>query len=347
MAGGKQSIMADKKFWSERIQAQTPYIAGEQPKLQNLVKLNTNENPYPPSPKVLDAIKTAATGDLRLYPPVPDERTRFWGNGSDEILAMAYIAFFGGRKLYAPDISYSFYPVWAKMFDAEYNTVPLNDDFSIPIEPFCHLDGNIVIANPNAPTSLALSLSDVEKIVSTNSNNLVLIDEAYMDFCNESSAVELVDRYDNLLVVRTMSKSYSLAGMRIGWAIGNENLISALRVVRDSFNSYTLNRISLTAATAALDDVEYFNSTVSKVVEAREWTKRQLADLGFFTTDSKANFLFISHPAHRAEKLQINLRERGILVRHFKLPMIDNYLRITIGTMSDMEKVISVLREIL
>ncbi|MDR2605914.1 MAG: aminotransferase class I/II-fold pyridoxal phosphate-dependent enzyme [Oscillospiraceae bacterium] len=339
--------MADTKLWSERIRAQTPYTAGEQPDRTDVIKLNTNENPYPPSPKVLAAIRAAVNGDLRLYPPVPDEPRRFWGNGSDEILAMAFMAFFSGKKLYAPDITYSFYPVWAKMFDAEYRTIPLNEDFSVPAEAFYGLDGCAVIANPNAPTGLALSEAEIAGIVESNPDNLVLVDEAYLDFSGMASASRLIEKYSNLLVVKTMSKSYALAGMRIGWAEGNESLIQALRIVRDSVNSYTLDRLALSAAEAALEDTEYYAKAAQMVADTRERSKRQLEELGFRVTDSRANFLFASHPKVGAETLQKRLREQGILVRRWSLPRIENFLRISIGTDSQMETLVSALREIL
>ncbi|MDR0819852.1 MAG: aminotransferase class I/II-fold pyridoxal phosphate-dependent enzyme [Oscillospiraceae bacterium] len=337
--------MTDKKFWSEKIRGQTPYTAGEQPKIADLVKLNTNENPYPPSPKVIQAIRKSENGDLRLYPPVINESNRFWGNGSDEVLAMAFIAFFSGKRLYAPDVTYSFYPVWAKMFDVDYHTIPLNEDFTIPVEKFCRFDGGIIIANPNAPTGLLLGVNEIERIVATNSENVVIIDEAYIDFANEPGASDLLDKYPNLLVVKTASKSYSLAGLRVGWAEGNESLIEALTVARDSINSYTLDRLAVAGIKAAFGDREYFKTQNEKVIATRERTKDILRQLGFGVTDSQANFVFAAHPKFRGEDLYKSLRKRGILVRWWNLPRINNHLRITIGTDEQMNRLFAALRE--
>jgi histidinol-phosphate aminotransferase len=353
MAGGTQTL--NKQFWSERIREQTPYTAGEQPNVRGLIKLNTNENPYPPS-KFEGALRS-----LRRYPdPNCTELTQtisgvygvrenqiFIGNGSDEVLAMAYMAFFDG-KLYAPDVTYSFYPVWAKFFGAEYHTIELNADFSVPADKFCGLDGGVIIANPNAPTGILLNIKDVERIVASNPEHVVIIDEAYIDFAGGLTALSLIDKYPNLLVVRTMSKSYSLAGIRVGYAMGDANLISALNVVKDSFNSYTVDSAAQTFAKSGLKDTGYFNLTRAKVIEVRERTKVQLRELGFTVTDSQANFLFASPPnGITAADVFAELRERRILVRHWNLPRIDNYLRITVGTKREMKKLTDALRTII
>jgi len=334
----------DKRFWAEHIRSLSPYVAGEQPKIDGLIKLNTNENPYPPSPNVIEAIRNS-TDNLQLYPPLLYEPNVFWGNGSDEVLAMAFMAFFSGRKLYAPDITYSFYSVWAKMFGAELITIPLEDNFEISADKFCNLDGGVIIANPNAPTGLLLPLDDVERIVRSNPDNLVIIDEAYIDFAEiGSSALPLLSKYPNLLVVRTMSKSYSLAGLRIGWAEGHSDLISALQIVRDCFNSYTLDRVAWSAANAAIADIDYVRNSCAKVVATRNATRTELIRLGFDVLPSQANFLFVTHPKYSAVELLNYLRANKILVRHFDLPRIDNYLRITIGTDEQMSILLEKLR---
>ncbi|MDR2530298.1 MAG: aminotransferase class I/II-fold pyridoxal phosphate-dependent enzyme [Oscillospiraceae bacterium] len=337
----------NKTYWSEQIKAQTPYVAGEQPKSADLVKLNTNENPYPPSPRVLDAIREAVNADLRLYPPVPDSPGIFRGNGSDELLAMAFIAFFNGRKLYAPDVTYSFYPVWARMFGAEYLPIELNRDFTVPVERFCGVDGCVILANPNAPTGVALELRDVERIVASNAGHVVLIDESYIDFADVVSAESLVERYPNLLIVKTLSKSYSLAGLRAAYAKGSEELIAGLRVVRDCFNSYTMDRLALAGAYAALADTEYLAETCGAIIATREQTAATLREMGFDVTQSSANFVFAAHSLVPAERLYRELRDRGVLVRWWNLPRIENYLRITIGTDESMRRLIAALEEIL
>jgi histidinol-phosphate aminotransferase len=346
-----------QKYWSALARGIKPYVPGEQPKDGKYIKLNTNENPYGPSPLVLDAVKAAVDGSLRLYPDpgcselieaaakrygVKNDQV-FAGNGSDEVLAFGFMALFDpGRTIIFPNITYSFYPVYASLFRLDYATVPLNDDFGIETGKLVKSCGGVVIANPNAPTGKALPLAEIRKIVEGNPDNAVIIDEAYIDFGGES-AVGLIDEYPNLLVVRTLSKSHSLAGMRIGLAFGDRELIRALESVKSSFNSYTLDRLAIAAGTAALKDDGYYRETTAKVVATRERFKKELRSRGFLVTDSSANFVFASHPSIYAGEIFNGLKERRILVRYFKLPQIDNYLRISIGTDEDMDAVISAL----
>ncbi|NLO48483.1 MAG: histidinol-phosphate transaminase [Clostridiales bacterium] len=349
-----------KEFWSKRIYNQQAYTAGEQPKDKKYIKLNTNENPYPPSPKVKEAIM-AALNDLRLYPDpncteiieavsevygVSTEKI-FAGNGSDEILAMSFLAFYDpGRPVTFPDITYTFYPVYSELYGLSYNLIPLNEDFTVPVERLFRSPGGVVLANPNAPTGIALKLYDIERIVSENPDFTVIIDEAYVEY-ETQSAVSLIDKYANLLVVRTSSKSYSLAGLRVGWAIGNENLINALNVVKNSFNSYTLGRPALAGGAAGIRDREYFEMCRKKVIFTRRKTAESMQELGFELTPSSANFLFAEHPKINAETLFHALRERGILVRYFNKPRIGNRLRISVGTDYQMSVMVEQLSDIL
>ena len=348
----------NKQYWAGRIQNTEPYIPGEQPKDRRYVKLNTNENPYPPSPKVQEALGNVAISDLRLYPD-PDclglrtalanqnhiaPENVFVGNGSDEILAFCYLAFMDETTpAIFPDITYSFYPVYAAFFGNNTRIVPVNADFSIPLEELCKNDGTVVLTNPNAPTGMAVGLADVEMILKANPDHVVILDEAYVDF-GAASALPLIEKYDNLLVVQTFSKSRGMAGMRIGYAMGNPVLIKYLNDVKYSFNSYTMDQTTLALGAAAISDRAYFEETVHKVVETREWTKKELAKLGFVFGDSKANFIFASHPEIPAAELFAALREANIIVRYFNKPRIDNYLRITIGTQEDMEMLIKFLK---
>lgn len=349
-----------KKYWSSRIKNQQPYVFGEQPKDKKYIKLNTNENPYPPSPRVFEAIQ-ASLEELRLYPDPAcselvsaisqlfgiGEKNIFCGNGSDEILAMAFPAFFEpGRPILFPDITYTFYPVYADFYGLDCRTVPVEADFTIPYKKLFNSPGGVVLANPNAPTGISLEPDMVESIIKNNPDNVVIVDEAYVDFGGRS-AVSLIDRYPNLLVVRTTSKSYSLAGLRVGWAMGNENLIAALNVVKNSFNSYTLGRPAIAGGAAALRDRQYFKTCIDKVIKTRQETAKALKGLGFNITPSCTNFLFVSHEKAGAEHIFKRLREEGILVRYFKKPRIDNWLRITIGTEEDMKAVVKKLEEIL
>lgn len=348
------------KYWSEVVKSIEPYVPGEQPKDKKYIKLNTNENPYPPSPRVIEAIKEAADERLRLYPDPDCSELRqtiaeyyklkkeqvFVGNGSDEVLAFAFMAFFNpGKPILFPDITYSFYPVYADLFRMDYKTVELDDNFNIPEEKFFQDNGGIIISNPKSPTAQYMDISSIKEILEKNIDRVVIIDEAYIDYGGES-AVNMIDKYPNLLVVQTLSKSRSLAGLRIGFAMGQKDLIEALERIKNSFNSYTLDRIALIAAAEAFKDEDYFRETVSKTVSTRERISGEVKSLGFDVTDSKANFIFISHPGVPASVIFKELRDKGVLVRHFKKPRIDNYLRISIGTDEDMDFLIKALKEI-
>ena len=355
------------KFWNDKIKEIEPYVPGEQPKDKKYIKLNTNENPYSPSKKVIEKIKSMNLEDLKLYPDPDVSKLReviadyfskkisekftkeqiFVGNGSDEVLALIFMTFFNkGDKVYYPDITYSFYPVYADLFDLKEVRIPLNENFEIEIDKYFGLDGHIIITNPNAPTSIALKLNEIEKIVKNNPTQLVVIDEAYVDFGAESS-VKLVNKYDNVLVVQTFSKSRSFAGMRLGYAIGSENIIEGLNRLKFSFNSYTIDRISIEAGIESFKDDDYFVKTNAKIIETREKTVKKLKELGFKVLNSSANFIFISHNKVFAGDLYKNLKDNGVLVRYFAKDRIDNYLRVTIGTDEDMEIFIEKLNKLL
>ena len=323
-----------------------PYTPGEQPRVANLLKLNTNENPYGPSPAVIDAIRQATDDSLRLYPDPASNRLReaiarrhglepsmvFVGNGSDEILAHAFRAFFvQDRPLLHPDISYSFYPVYCTFFGIDAIRVPLADDFGIRVSDYERENGGIVFANPNAPTGIALPLAEIEALLRANRDSVVLVDEAYVDFGGDS-AIALVRKHPNLLVVQTLSKSRSLAGLRVGFAIGDPGLVAALETVKGSFNSYPLDRLAQVAAVAAIEDEAWFEDTRRRVIEARESLADALRELGFEVLPSATNFLFVRHPAVAGLELFDGLRREGILVRRFDAPRIDQFLRISIGT---------------
>ena len=349
------------KFWSPIVSTLTPYVPGEQPKLTKLVKLNTNENPYGPSPKVLAAMTAQVSDDLRLYPDpngdvlkqaiarfyqVPVDQV-FVGNGSDEVLAHAFCAFFQhGKPLLFPDISYSFYPVYCGLYGVEPKTIALDAEFSIQLSDYEQPNSGIIFPNPNAPTGRLLPLAAIETLLQKNTETVVLVDEAYIDFGGDS-AVALVDRYPNLLVVQTLSKSRSLAGLRVGLAIGHPELIAALERVKNSFNSYPLSRTALAGAAAAFDDVEYFEHSCQRVMESREWVLEQLLALGFHVLPSAANFVFATHPQHEAVTLAAQLREQGIIVRHFKQARIEQFLRISIGTDEQNAELIAGLKSFL
>lgn len=336
------------KFWSQHVHQLHPYVPGEQPKISNLVKLNTNESPYGPSPKVLEVLQDelAKRGDdLRLYPD-PASQTLvdtiaeyyglqasqvFVGNGSDEVLAHVFNAFFIQPKpLLFPDISYSFYPVYCGLYGVDYRTVPLAEDFSICVADYRDA-GGVILPNPNAPTGRLLPLTDIEALLEANAECVVVIDEAYIDFGGESAA-SLVARYDNLLVVQTLSKSRALAGMRVGFALGHADLIEALVRVKDSFNSYPVDRLAQLAAVASFQDEAYFQVTCQAVIRDRELLVEALAERGFRVLPSSANFVFAAHNSVPASELAAGLRSHGVIVRHFSKPRIDNFLRITIGT---------------
>ncbi len=337
-----------------------PYVPGEQVNQQEIVKLNTNENPYPPSPKVLEAIHGEMERNLQLYPsPTADDLRAtvgqrygltadevFVGNGSDEVLAFSFMAFFEpGQPIRFPEVTYSFYPVYAKLFDIPYEEVALNKDFTLQIDKFFQSEGGVILPNPNAPTSLYAELDSIEEIVKNNPHQVVIIDEAYIDFATKSAA-ELIQKYDNLLVVQTTSKSRSLAGLRVGFAMGNASLIDALIRIKDSFNSYTLDRLALVGAKAAFEDEAYFKGSTAKIIATRENTTTELAQLGFIVLPSQANFVFARHEKFSAELLYNELKQEGILVRYFNKPGIDNYLRMTIGTDEQMERLVVALEKI-
>ncbi len=350
------------RFWSATVRALQPYVPGEQPKLPDLVKLNTNEHPYGPSPRVLEALRSEIGDGLRLYPDPESTRLReaiaayfgdiapnqvFVGNGSDEVLGHAFLALLKhDRPILFPDITYSFYPVYCGLYGIDYRTVPLDENFSLRIADYSLANGGIVIANPNAPTGRALPLADIDALVKANPDSVVLVDEAYVDFGGES-AVALVNRHPNLLVVQTFSKSRSLAGLRVGFAIGHADLIDALNRVKNSFNSYPLDRLAIAGATAAIEDREWFERTRQAVMLTRATLTRDLESLGFEVLPSSANFVFARHPRHDAAKSALALRRRGIIVRHFRLPRIEQFLRITVGTDEQCATLIAALREIL
>jgi len=335
------------RYWSAVVHGLTPYVPGEQPKLANLVKLNTNENPYGPSPRVLDAVRAEAADTLRLYPDPNSDRLRagiaayhgvapdqvFVGNGSDEVLAHAFLALLKHDKpILFPDITYSFYPVYCGLYEIAYRQIPLTQSFEISVDDYLTPNGGVIFPNPNAPTGRLLALTEVERLLAGNPDSVVVIDEAYIDFGGES-AVGLVARYPQLLVARTLSKSHALAGLRVGYAIGQPHLIEALSRVKDSFNSYPLDRFAQAGALASMEDHAYFESLCAKVVATRSRLVLEMEQLGFEVLPSAANFIFARHPAHDGAELAAALRERSIIVRHFKNPArIAPFLRITIGT---------------
>ncbi len=348
-------------FWSEIAKQITPYVPGEQPRDKKYIKLNTNENPYPPSPEVIKAIRKAANEDLRLYPDPDCNELRcviaeyftlskdqvFIGNGSDEILAFSFPAFFNPKKpILFPDITYSFYTVYAKLFHIDYHLIPLDHEFSIPVDQLTKKNFGIIFPNPNAPTGKYLPIEKIKHVLEKNKEVMVIIDEAYIDFGGKS-AVSLLSQYPNLLIIQTLSKSRSLAGLRLGFALGHKDLIEGLNRVKNSFNSYTIDRLALACAKEAIKDTTYFNNIRNKIITTREQTANQLIDFGFKVIDSKANFLFITHPVHPAEKLFSQLKEWGILVRYFKTPRIDNYLRVTIGSDEQMDTFLTTVQKLL
>lgn len=346
------------ELWSPFVKNLVPYVPGEQPKLTNLVKLNTNENPYGPSPRALDAIRAAATDDLRLYPDpngqaLKDAVARYYGlqsdqvfvgNGSDEVLAHIFLGLFGhGRPILFPDISYSFYPVYCGLYDIAFDTPALDEDFQIVPEDYLRPNGGIIFPNPNAPTGSALALDAIERIVAGNPTSVVVVDEAYVDFGAES-AVALIERHPNLVVTQTLSKSRSLAGLRVGLALGQAPLMEALERIKNSFNSYPLDRLALAGASAAFEDRAYFDETCRQVIESREALVGQLLERGFEVLPSAANFIFARHVQKGGAALAAGLREHGVIVRHFSRPeRIADFLRITIGTPGQNQALITAL----
>jgi histidinol-phosphate aminotransferase len=353
------------RFWSKTVKELTPYVPGEQPKLSQLIKLNTNESPYGPSPKALAAIAAANTEALRLYPDPNSDALKqsiaklhgltanqvFVGNGSDEVLAHVFLGLLKHEHpILFPDITYSFYPVYCKLYGISFDNIPLSDDFSISVADYLKKNngrnGGIIFPNPNAPTGRALPLKDIETLLESNQDSVVVIDEAYVDYGTES-AIALVDQYPNLLVTRTLSKSYALAGLRVGYAVGHPDLIEALERVKNSFNSYPIDKLAMAGAIAAIEDQDYLKKISQAVIKTRENLIQSLNTLGFETIPSSANFIFTKHPKHDAAVVAAKLREKHIIVRHFKLPRIDQYLRITIGTDEQCDELVKAIKEIL
>ena len=349
------------KNWESNIRKAKPYTPGEQPREEGMVKLNTNENPYPPSPRILELCRNMDWGKLRLYPDpaakvltdalaayhglLPEQV--FAGVGSDDVLAMAFLTFFhSSAPILFPDITYSFYPVWADLFQIPYERPRLAEDFSIVPSDYFGVNGGIIFPNPNAPTGCAMGLEQIREIMDHNRDVVVIVDEAYVDF-GAVSALPLLKEYDNLLIVRTYSKSRSMAGMRIGYALGNPRLIGYLNDVKYSFNSYTLNLPSIYLGAEVLKDETYFQETLRKIVETREWVQRKLRVLGFIFRDSSTNFIFARHRSCPALKLFHALRKKHIYVRHFDQDRIREYLRITVGTREEMETLIDFLKQFL
>lgn len=349
------------RAWEGGIRRTVPYVPGDQPKGKNIVKLNTNENPYPPAPGVARCLKEMDYEQFRKYPdPSAGILTEalagyyglkndqvFVGVGSDDVLAMAFLTFFNtGRPILFPDISYSFYQVWAGLYGIPYDTPQLDENFQIVPEDYKRVNGGVIFPNPNAPTGLFMPLDQVEEIVAHNQDVVVIVDEAYIDF-GGISALSLTSRYENLLVVQTFSKSRSMAGMRIGYAMGSPSLIRALHDVKFSYNSYTMNETSLLLGTEAVKDDSYFKNTLNMIMKTREDAKLKLKGMGFSFPDSLANFIFARHNTHRALELYDALRARDIYVRYFNQPRLEHYLRITVGTEDEMEKLYRNLKEIL
>ena len=353
------------RFWSKSVHDLTPYIPGEQPQIDNLIKLNTNENPYGPSPRVIAAINNAASDDLRKYPDPNAQQLKtaiahnyslesdqvFVGNSSDEVLAHVFRALLDqSMPILTPDISYSFYPVWCQLFNIDYTNIPLRDDFTININDYIQgsyqNNGGIIFANPNAPTGIAISLEEISTLLDNNTDSIVVIDEAYIDFGNDS-AISLINQYANLLVVQTLSKSRSLAGLRVGIACGSAELIEGIERVKNSFHPYTLNSLAIAGATAAFDDTDYFNKTCQQVIRTRESTIKELNKLGFSVLPSHTNFVMAKHKTSRAQDLFDALREKKIIVRYFSAPRINEYIRISIGTDIEMQSLVNALSEIL
>lgn len=347
--------------WEDNVRKVVPYVAGEQPKNQDIIKLNTNENPYPPAPGVAAVIKGFDYDILRRYPDQNvsalvsalaghhglDREQVFVGVGSDDVLAMSFLTCFNsGKPILFPDITYSFYDVWADLYRIPYEDQPLDENFCIRKEDYIRENGGIILANPNAPTGVASERSVYEEIIRANPDSVVIIDEAYVDFGGES-CVPLIGKYDNLLVMQTFSKSRSMAGLRIGYAMGSKKLIKYLSDVKFSFNSYTMSTLAIAAGVASVEDEAYFAETTAKVVATRERTKRELARLGFVFPDSKTNFIFAAHRTVPGQELFEALRANGIYVRHWNKPRIENYLRISVGTDEEMDKVLAFLEDYL
>ncbi len=347
------------KAWEKAIRKVKPYVPGEQPKDKSVIKLNTNENPYPPAPGVERIIKNMEIDSLRLYPDpsislLTEELAAFYqvdkdqvfvGVGSDDVLAMAFLTFFNSEKpVLFPDVTYSFYPVWCDLYRIPYEVQPLDGEFRIVKEDYYKDNGGIVIANPNAPTSIYEDIAVIEDIVSHNPDSVVIIDEAYIDFAG-GSALSLIDRYENLLIVQTFSKSRSMAGMRIGYAIGSMKLIKALNDVKYSFNSYTLNQAAILSGVEAVKDKKYFDERIEDIIAVRREAEKSFKKLGFHFPQSGANFLFVTHESIQAKELYEVLKENKVLIRYFELPRINNYLRVTIGSKEQMDVLFNFLNK--
>lgn len=345
--------------WEENIRKVIPYVPGDQPQGENIIKLNTNENPYPPAPGVARVMKEFVTDNLRKYPDPSvsllvhtladyhglSAEQVFVGVGSDDVIAMAFLTFFNSDKpILFPDVTYSFYPVWADLYRIPFKTIKLDEKFQLNAKDYFCQNGGVIFPNPNAPTGLYLPLAEVEAIIAHNQDVIVIIDEAYIDF-GEKSALKLIDKYDNLLIIRTFSKSRSMAGMRIGYAAGHRDLIKALNDIKHSYNSYTMNLPSILAGAESVKDDAYFIDARDRIIDTRETAKRRLAELGFLFPDSSTNFLFVTHPDVDAEQLYQRLCLQQIYVRYFNKPRLDQYLRISIGTKEEMEALYQVLQE--
>jgi histidinol-phosphate aminotransferase len=349
------------RFWNPVVHTLTPYVPGEQPKILNLIKLNTNENPYGPSPKVIAVLRAEAADTLRLYPDPNADRMKsvvaayygvqpnqvFVGNGSDEVLAHVFQGLFKHTQpVLFPDVTYSFYPVYCRLYGIASETVPVTDEFDIDLTHYVRLNGGIIFPNPNAPTGRPVSLAAIEWLLQYNKDSVVVVDEAYVDFGGET-AIPLVNRYPNLLVVQTLSKSRSLAGLRVGFAVGDSALIEGLERIKNSFNSYPLDRFAIAGAMAAIEDRVYFEQTREAIIRTRTELTAGLERLGFQVLPSAANFIFARHPRHDAAQLQQKLRERAIIVRHFRQPRIEQFLRITVGTDAECKALVEALAAIL
>jgi histidinol-phosphate aminotransferase len=345
--------------WTKNLRKITPYVPGEQPKTEGLIKLNANENPYPPSPKAIEVIQDCAAGRLNLYPDANAMRLRealanyhslqpdqvFVGNGSDEVLALAFIACFNSKKpILFPDITYTFYNVWCDLFHIPYETIPLTEDFRICAEDYKRDNGGVVLPNPNAPTGIGEGQAFIESVLRSNRDCVVIIDEAYVDF-GAYSCIKLLEEYENLLVVHTFSKSRSLAGLRIGCAFGSKRLIDTLRAVKNSYNSYTLDTLAIAAGAASIEDEEYFRETLGRIQATRERTFAALIEMGFEVFPSQTNFLLATHPKVKAKTLFDALRKENIYIRYFNIPRINNHLRITVGREEDMDILLRALRK--
>ncbi len=347
------------KYWSETVRNLKPYVPGEQPRDRDFIKLNTNECPFPPSPRVAAAIREFSSDGLRLYPDPNSSALKeslaktyevaanqvFVGNGSDEVLAFAFKTFFDqAAPILFPDITYSFYTVYCDLFDIEYEAIALNDAYEIDLDDYRRSNGGIIFANPNAPTGIELSRAQIEALAQDNTESVIIVDEAYTDFGTES-AVELINKYPNLLVIQTFSKSRSLAGIRLGYAFGDSDLIAGLERVKNSFNCYPIDSLASACAIAALEDREYFEATCSKIIDIRSWLTEILTQRGFRVLPSNTNFLLASHPDIPAAQLYASLKQQGVLVRYFNKPRIDNFIRITIGTREEVEQLVALLPE--